>query len=95
MTVAEGKSVIADTGYIALAAGCRDICLKPRCTAGEFQASTFAWAWLTMQWNLVSRSVSVQDLQLEHLDWHGDALKVCFAKSKGKFGMIKNKELII
>lgn len=36
-----------------------------------------------LQWNLISRGVSIQDLHLEHIQWNGDCLRVTFPKSKG------------
>lgn len=88
MSVMEGKSVITDGGYIDLVQECRKLCHKHNATPSDFKAADFAWTWITMQWNLVSRSVSVQDIMLEHMDWHGDALVVQFAKSKGSYSCL-------
>ncbi len=72
MKITEGKAVISDVGYAAIADTARGMTGN----SATFDASVFSWCWLVLQWNLVSRSVSVQDIMLEHLDWHGDALKV-------------------
>jgi len=37
---------------------------------------------MTMQWNLLCRSVSVEDLMLEHITWQEDAMRVIFSKTK-------------
>ena len=77
-----GESVITDSGYIHLVNACRALCGTAGAVLNDVNASVFSWTWITMQWNLISRSISVEDIHLEHLDWHGDALKVHFAKSK-------------
>jgi hypothetical protein len=82
MSATEGKSCITNTGFTELVRGCRKICEVENPTANNYNASIFAAAWILLQWNLVSRSVSVEDLLLEHLDWSGDAMRIHFAKSK-------------
>lgn len=40
------------------------------------------WCWVAMQWNLSSRTNNIETCHLEHISWHGDALRIVFAKSK-------------
>lgn len=85
MSVTEGKSVISDVGYIALMKALSKLgSEKPNGIAKEdFQTAVFSASWLSLQWNLISRGVSIEDIHLEHLQWSGDCLRVTFAKSKG------------
>jgi hypothetical protein len=48
----------------------------PQRVAENWSISIFCWSFLTMMWNLMSRSDSVQNLMLEHLSWSEDALIV-------------------
>lgn len=84
MSITEGKAVISDTGYIDLM----------KCISGysenfvpktnqDFASATFGAAWLSLQWNLVSRNASVEAIHLEHMRYSGDCLHIRFAKSKG------------
>ena len=84
MSVTEGKSVISDLGYIALMKALRDLGSEKQngITKEDFQTAVFSTSWLSLQWNLLSRGASVEDIHLEHLQWSGDSLKVTFAKSK-------------
>ncbi len=82
MSATEGKSCITNTGFTEIVRGCRAIANVENPSLSNYSASIFAAAWVLLQWNLVSRSVSVEDLQLEHLDWSGDRLHCHFAKTK-------------
>jgi len=82
MSATEGKSCITNTGFTEIVRGCRRIAEGNNPSLAKYNASVFAAAWVLLQWNLVSRSISVEDLQLEHLDWEGDSMSFHFAKSK-------------
>ena len=48
--------------------------------------NSFLWAWLTMQWNLMCRSINVQTILLEHFNVDGDAFTEKFFKTKSGQG---------
>ena len=78
----EGKGFISDSGYAMLVEACRNLHKSEKTVIG-MNKSIFAWSWLTLQWNLLSRTSNVMDIHLEHIDWFGDGMKITFAKSKG------------
>jgi hypothetical protein len=84
MSITEGKAVISDTGYIDLmkCIGGYSENFVPK-TNQDFASATFGAAWLSLQWNLVSRNASVEAIHLEHMRYSGDCLQIRFAKSKG------------
>ena len=56
------------------------------------QESIFALAWLTTQWNLISRSEATETICFSQLFWSADNLKVYFAKHKSdQFGTNKDE----
>lgn len=76
--------MITDAGYVAIVKGCRELYKRHAVPSNtHFFGSILAWAWVTLQWNLVSRSNSVENIHLEHVSWHGDSMRILFAKSKG------------
>ncbi len=44
--------------------------------------ATFAWCFIVLQWNLMSRSESVASICLQHLSWQGDCLVILVPKTK-------------
>lgn len=82
MSATEGKSCISNTGFCEIVKGCRRMAQGDNVNLSCFNASIFAVAYVLLQWNLVSRSVSVEDVQLAHVDWVGDCMEIKFAKSK-------------
>jgi len=86
MSVKEGKSEISFAGYEVLCMTA--LALTPTKNSDNsgvkntFSEGLFAWAWLTLQWNLMGRSQNVDDIMLEHCDWKEDSLRITFAKHK-------------
>jgi hypothetical protein len=39
-------------------------------------SAVFCWGFLVLQWNLMSRSDSVETLMLPHIDWNGDCMTI-------------------
>jgi hypothetical protein len=46
-------------------------------------AASFAWAFFTLQWNLLCRSESVTAILLDHIAWNNDSLVIFIPKHKG------------
>ena len=72
LCVKEGKSEISFAGYEVLCMTA--LALTPTKNSDNsgvkntFSEGLFAWAWLTLQWNLMGRSQNVDDIMLEHCD---------------------------
>ena len=47
------------------------------------QEHLFALAWLTIQWNLISRSEATETISFKQIFWDADHVKIYFAKHKG------------
>jgi integrase len=75
MKLEEGKKALPMTGYRILCnAFMKD---KPEGRdGGRFSTGMFMWLFMTLLWNLISRSDSVNSLMLEHFDWKDDCLLV-------------------
>ena len=75
MKFEEGKAAISLDSFRRLC----EIALTQR---GDFDLGATVHSYLTMNWNLINRSVSTGVIALAHLDWDGDTLTVCQARSK-------------
>jgi hypothetical protein len=71
----EGKMPMSFVGYEWLAK-------KAVGATTDFAASIFAWSYLTLCWNLMARSDSIQTLLFEHLSWENDSFLTNFIKVK-------------
>ena len=81
MSISEGRSRLAYTGYNAI---CYIMMtLTPEGKKFPFAESIFAWPYMVISWNLMSRCGSVATIMLEHVDWSMDALVITLAKHKG------------
>jgi len=74
MPVFEGKYHLAWDGYCVLANALLHI--QPH------NRMLFAWPFLLLQWNLISRSCTVASMMMEHVSWEGDAMLITTPKSK-------------
>ena len=54
-----------------------DLCMKE-----GTKESMFLLCWLTLQWNLISRSEATEQIAFDQLKWCGDHMKIFFAKHK-------------
>jgi hypothetical protein len=68
----EGKAPLTFTGY--------DLIARYAISSGT---SSYAWLYVVLCWNLISRSNNVGNLMFEHISWKGDALIVFLPKTKG------------
>lgn len=83
LSVSEGKDSLSFEGYRLTC----ELMLKE-----STQESIFALAWLTTQWNLISRSEATETICFSQLFWSADNLKVYFAKHKSdQFGTNKDE----
>lgn len=73
MKIHEGKNPFTYIGYYLLAGKLLRKVL-PRHGCGGWSASIFSWAFFTIMWNLMSRSDSVDTINLEHIKWSEDSL---------------------
>ena len=91
MSAFEGKQPLSFSGYCMLAAVF--LHLRPEATSGgnnrgsggtatTWSMGTFGWAFMIMQWNLISRSANVGSIMIEHLSWSDDHLTVSCPQSK-------------
>jgi hypothetical protein len=48
----------------------------------EFKQMLFAWPFMVLQWNLITRCGSVAAMMMQHINWEGDALLITIPKSK-------------
>lgn len=67
----EGKLPLPFEGYVLLADLLSSMKYDDRATC-----AVFSWTFLVVQWNLMSRSDSVETIMLSHIDWVGDALTI-------------------
>ena len=58
-------------------------------TEGEF---VFAHAFMTLQWNLMCRSDNTVFIELGHMEWHNDALRVYFRGQKNDQDGARSKD---
>jgi len=77
MAVFEGKHHLTFNGYLLIAKQFFKLDLA------QSKQMLFGWAFLLLQWNLMSRSVSVSTIMLEHISWEGDSLLITTPKHKG------------
>ena len=76
MAINEGKRHLKWDGYSLLAETFMKMA-PPEHTRGQsWLAPIFAWSFLVVMWNLMSRSESVDTLMLQHVDWDGGALTI-------------------
>jgi hypothetical protein len=81
MSTKEGKSPISFLGYCEI---CRVMMsLQPEKRKYTWAESLFAWSFMTLSWNLVSRANSVGNVMLQHVDWKEDSMIITFPKHKG------------
>ena len=87
MTLGEGKDSISIGGYMRVSM--KLLSMKAvsqgfkNGVAGDWRSGCFGWAYTTLMWNLMSRSISVAEIMLVHLSWTGDCLKVAWPMHKG------------
>lgn len=87
MKLGEGKERISIRGYMLVCT--KFITMKPEPQGprlgcrGDWRAGSFGWAYNTLMWNLMSRSISVAEIMLVHLSWSEDCLKVAWPMHKG------------
>ena len=75
MRVFEGKYHVPFEGYQLLA--------KLIFHSARFDQFLFAWPFLVLQWNLITRTSMVSSMMMEHIGWEGDALLISTPKHKG------------
>lgn len=81
MSVTEGKSKLAFTGYNEI---CKHLMKKaPLRNKNTWAQGIFGWAFMTLCWNLMARGDSVRNVMLQHIDWKNDCMTVTFARHKG------------
>lgn len=81
MSVTEGKSKLAFTGYNEI---CKHLMKKaPIRNKNTWAQGIFGWAFMTLCWNLMARGDSVRNVMLQHIDWKNDCMTVTFARHKG------------
>ncbi len=75
MKITEGKNHLQYNGYSLLAN--KLFCSFPSThRGGNWSHSLFAWPFLVLQWNLISRSESVETLMYTHIKWEGDCVTI-------------------
>ena len=93
MKMGEGKTAFSYASFVMLSA--KFMTLIPTTSMGKtkgnktnnkkgnWSQSYFAWPFMTMQWNLMARSITIADVALQHLSWSGDSMVVHVPKHKG------------
>ena len=82
MSITEGKAAsMSFNGYCATASTAQK--LRPEAKKRTWFEAIFAWAYITLTWNLIGRAASVGNVMLQHVTWEDDCMKVMFAKHKG------------
>lgn len=76
MKINEGKRHLKFRGYELISKKFMTMSPTGERVGSNWGTSIFCWSFLTMLWNLMSRSESVSALLFEHLDWENDALIV-------------------
>lgn len=72
----EGRHPLKFEGYRLLAKKFLTKNFENKSNGGNWNTSIFSWCFLILQWNLMSRSESVDKLMLNHIDWNGDSLTI-------------------
>lgn len=52
------------------------------CTAFLKEGNVFAWAYLTLCWNLMCRTNNAAGIHFTHMSWMGDCLGMVLPKTK-------------
>ena len=81
MDINEGKSPFSFNGYKFLAHVF--MTLTPQGNKYPFKESIFCWLFFLLLWNLIGRTSNVKNINLKHIDWGVDCLKIIYAQSKG------------
>ncbi|OWZ02720.1 hypothetical protein PHMEG_00025674 [Phytophthora megakarya] len=74
MKISEGKQYLKSSGYSLLASTLMKS--RPEKSGQTWATTTFSWAYFVLMWNLMSRSESVENIMLQHLDWVEDSLVI-------------------
>jgi hypothetical protein len=80
MEVREGKSALSFTGYVALATSMMK--LSPSGHKFPWMEGIFSWSFLVLSWNLMSRSINIGSIMLQHIDWNNDCMTIIFGHTK-------------
>ncbi len=71
MKIQEGKQYLKNNGYSLM---CNKFMKMTPGRGDSWSMVTFAWAFWTTMWNLMSRSDSVDSIMVQHISWAEDAL---------------------
>ena len=90
MSTTEGKRPLSYAGYRMLAM--KFLLMRPTVTPGgnhrgintatTWAEGVFAWAYLVLQWNVMSRSENMGGAKLSHISWQDDHLLITLCKTK-------------
>jgi hypothetical protein len=81
--ITEGKQALTSTGYYMLAECLLDFDPRTRKVGAQASTGSFAWAFFTIMWNLMSRTDSVDCICLQHIGWREDSLVIQEQGHKG------------
>lgn len=82
MSITEGRSSLSYSGYNAICHAM--MTMQPIGRRFTFSEGLFAWPYMILSWNLMSRCGNIAGIMLEHMDWCNDAMVITFAKHKGE-----------
>jgi hypothetical protein len=81
--VTEGKRELQFSGYDMLSKKFMKKDPADRQVGGSWNSTTFAWFFLVLAWNLMSRSESVESIMLGHIEWREDCMVIQEQGHKG------------
>eukprot|EP00601_Ochromonadales_sp_CCMP2298_P017230 CAMPEP_0173240928 /NCGR_PEP_ID=MMETSP1142-20121109/14067_1 /TAXON_ID=483371 /ORGANISM="non described non described, Strain CCMP2298" /LENGTH=331 /DNA_ID=CAMNT_0014172161 /DNA_START=147 /DNA_END=1140 /DNA_ORIENTATION=+ len=79
----EGKRELQFSGYEMLCAKFMKKDPAEKHVGGSWATTTFAWFFLVLAWNLMSRSESVESIMLGHIEWREDCMVIQEQGHKG------------
>ncbi|KAH9181526.1 hypothetical protein AeNC1_016498, partial [Aphanomyces euteiches] len=72
MNISEGKRHLKSNGYDLIATKLME--QVPEGKGQSWSTVVFGWTYFVLQWNLMSRSDSIDKIMLQHIEWAEDAL---------------------
>jgi hypothetical protein len=81
MPMQKGKLPLSFHGYLAICQ--KMVRLEPVGKKFTWGQGIFSWCYMVLCWNIMSRSINVGALMMQHMDWENDCLKIIICKHKG------------